>query len=242
MAVGIVLRHRINHPNAPTPGANGWRSSPTRSSVAASARSTARTIYMSTATDPYQQGIEARTKLTRGLLQVLADRHAPKLVVQTRGPLVTRDIDLFHRIEEQGGRVRVNMTVTTDDEAVRRIFEPTCPSNDRRIEAVAELHAAGVDTCITMTPLLWVDDPGSFADTLLATGCQRFVAQPFHFAEGAFVARTGEGALDLMAERLGCTRSDVRARHLSHYRAVTASLRETLPDLGEGERGFAPPF
>ena len=89
MAVGIVLRHRINHPNAPAPGANGWRSSPTRStcsSVAASARSTARTIYMSTATDPYQQGIEARTKLTRGLLQVLADRHAPKLVVQTRGP------------------------------------------------------------------------------------------------------------------------------------------------------------
>ena len=81
-------------------------------------------IYMSSVTDPYQP-IERTVGLTRGVLQVLADRHAPKLVVQTRSPDVVRDCDLFQQIEEQGGRVRVNMTVTTDDEDVRRTFEPS---------------------------------------------------------------------------------------------------------------------
>ena len=53
-------------------------------------------IYMSTVTDPYQP-IERQLDLTRGLLEVLADRHSPKLVVQTRSPDVARDCDLFLR-------------------------------------------------------------------------------------------------------------------------------------------------
>ena len=51
-------------------------------------------IYMSSVTDPYQP-IERELELTRRLLQVMAERHKPKLVVQTRSPLVTRDCDLF---------------------------------------------------------------------------------------------------------------------------------------------------
>ncbi len=81
------------------------------------------TIYMSTVTDPYQP-IERDLHLTRGLLEVMANRHTPRLVVQTRSPDVARDIDLFQRIEANGGRVQVNMTVTTDDEDVRKAFEP----------------------------------------------------------------------------------------------------------------------
>ena len=68
-------------------------------------------IYMSSVTDPYQT-VERRTRLTRTLLEILAEKHAPKLVVQTRSPDVVRDIDLFAAIEERGGRVQVNMTVT----------------------------------------------------------------------------------------------------------------------------------
>ena len=59
----------------------------------------------------------------RSLLEIMAERHKPKLVVQTRSPLVTRDCDLFQRIANNGGRVQVNMTVTTDDEDIRRTFE-----------------------------------------------------------------------------------------------------------------------
>ncbi|MXW23917.1 MAG: radical SAM protein [Chloroflexi bacterium] len=198
-------------------------------------------IYMSSVTDPYQP-VERTVGLTRGVLQVLADRHAPKLVVQTRSPDVVRDIDLFQQLEDGGGRVRVNMTVTTDDEDVRRTFEPFCPSNAQRLDAIAELRRAGIDVGVTMTPLLLVRDAEAFAESLLETDAEHFIAQPFHFARGKFVASTREGALALMAEKLGCEVATFQSRYLEHYRAVFEVLRDALPGLGEGKDGFAPPF
>ena len=198
-------------------------------------------IYMSSVTDPYQP-VERTVGLTRGVLQVLADRHAPKLVVQTRSPDVVRDRDLFRQIEDRGGRVRVNMTVTTDDEDVRRTFEPFCPSNDQRLEAVADLREAGIDVGVTMTPLLLVRDAEAFAERLLETAAKHFIAQPFHFARGKFVASTREGALALMAEKLGCEVASFQSHYLDHYREVFGVLDAKLPNLGEGKDGFAPPF
>ena len=198
-------------------------------------------IYMSSVTDPYQP-VERTVGLTRGVLQVLADRHAPKLVVQTRSPDVVRDSDLFRKIEDGGGRVRVNMTMTTDDEDVRRTFEPFCPSNDRRLEAVADLREAGIDVGVTMTPLLLVRDAEAFAARLVETGAEHFIAQPFHFARGKFIASTREGALALMAEKLGCEVAEFQSRYLDHYHEVFEVLDAALPELGEGKDGFAPPF
>ena len=43
-------------------------------------------IYMSSVTDPYQP-VERELRLTRRLLETLAERHRPKLVVQTRSPM-----------------------------------------------------------------------------------------------------------------------------------------------------------
>ena len=199
-------------------------------------------IYMSSVTDPYQP-VERQLELTRGLLRAMADRgDKPKLVVQTRSPDVVRDCDLFQQIEENGGRVQVNMTVTTDDEDIRRTFEPHCPSNPRRLDAIGEVQTEGIDTCITMTPLLLVSNRDSFADSLLDTGVQKFIAQPFHFKRGKFLAGTRDGAFDLMAEKLGCARSSFQDEYMKHYRMVFGVLQDTLPQLGEGKSGFEPPF
>ena len=224
-------------------------------------------IYMSSVTDPYQP-VERKLELTRGLLKILANqdepvqklgttnalfelnapysagenRHKPKLVAQTRSPDVVRDVDLFRQIEDNGGRVQVNMTVTTDDEDIRRTFEPFCPSNMVRLKAIGEVQAAGVQTCITMTPLLLVSQPYAFVDSLLDTGVEKFIAQPFHFARGKFVASTRERAFELMAEKLGCERSEFQDTYLEHYNRVFEVLRENLPNLGEGKDGFKPPF
>ena len=198
-------------------------------------------IYMSSVTDPYQP-VERELKLTRNILEIMAERHKPKLVIQTRSPDVVRDCDLFRRIEENGGRVQVNMTVTTDDEDIRRTFEPFCPSNSVRMRAIGEVQAAGVDTCITMTPLLWASDPYAFADNLVGSGVRKFIAQPFHFQRGKFVASTRDGALDLMAEKLGSDRKSFRDEYMVHYRWVFDILHSTLPELGEGKDGFNPPF
>ena len=198
-------------------------------------------IYMSSVTDPYQP-IERKLKITRDLLEILAKRHKPKLVVQTRSPLITRDCDLFHSIEDNGGRVQVNMTVTTDDEDIRRTFEPYCPSNSVRMRAIAEIMAAGIDACITMTPLLLVKDAHAFSESLLKTGVEKFIAQPFHFQRGKFIASTRKEAFAMMAKKLGSAPSSFREDYLKHYKAVFNVLQGKLPTLGEGKKGFAPPF
>ena len=198
-------------------------------------------IYMSSVTDPYQP-VERELRLTRRLLETLAERHRPKLVVQTRSPDVVRDCDLFRQIEANGGRVQVNMTVTTDDEDLRRTFEPFCPANPARLRAIGAVQAAGVDACITMTPLLLVSSPYAFADSLIATGVRKFIAQPFHFQRGKFLAGTRDKAFDLMAEKLECSRADFRREYLEHYGQVFGILRDMLPELGEGKNGFKPPF
>ena len=204
-------------------------------------------IYMSSVTDPYQP-IERELKLTRRLLQVIVERgEKPKLVVQTRSPTVVRDCDLFRKIKEKGGRVQVNMTVTTDDEDIRRTFEPSCPSNMVRLRAIKEVQAAGIDTCITMTPLLLVNNNGDFADELIGTGVQKFIAQPFHFRQGKFLAGTRDGAYDLMAEKLGCGRDNFGNEYLKRFEEFFEVLKNRLkdkglPPLGRGKDGFAPPF
>ncbi len=216
-------------------------------------------IYMSSVTDPYQP-VERKLGVTRGLLETMAGHGKrkerqlellnddappapkPKLVIQTRSPDVVRDCDLFQQIEANGGRVRVNMTVTTDDEDVRRTFEPHCPSNMVRLQAIGEVQAAGVDTCITMTPILLVNDPDFFVESLLSTGVEKFIVQPFHFQRGKFVASTREQAFDLMAIKLETDRASFREKYLEHYQGVFNVLKEGLPDLGEGKDGFAPPF
>lgn len=198
-------------------------------------------IYMSSVTDPYQP-VERDLKLTHRLLEVMAERHTPKLVVQTRSPDVVRDLDLFLQIVANGGRVQVNMTVTTDDEDIRRIFEPSCPPNPARLHAIREVQDSGIDTCITMTPLLLVSSRYAFADSLRGTGVQKFIAQPFHFQRGKFLAGTRDKAFELMAEKLECEPSSFKDAYIKHYKKVFGVLKGALPELGEGKDGFKPPF
>ena len=134
----------------------------------------------------------------------------------------------------------VNMTVTTDDEDVRRTFEPSRPSNSVRLRAIAEVRAAGIDACVTMTPLLLVGQPNGFADSLIETGLENFIVQPFQFNSGKFIASTREPAVELMAQKLGCNPG-------SHSRALHGALQggvhdpeEPTAESGRRSRGVRP--
>lgn len=185
-----------------------------------------KTIYLSSVTDPYQP-VEKELGLTRSILKELINYHKVRLVVQTRSPLVTRDIDLFKQFES----VQINMTVTTDSEEVRKAFEPSCPSNKVRMAAIQSVQDADVNTCITMTPLLPIMSPEDFVSNLLATGVKKFVVQPFHADKGKFVASTRSEALAL-TEKYSWTQE--------RYEEVVDIFRKNLPYLGEGKSGFAP--
>lgn len=185
-----------------------------------------KTIYMSSVTDPYQP-IEKQIELTRSILKELVTYHKPRIVIQTRSPLVTRDIDLFKRFEV----IQVNMTVTTDSEEVRRSFEPFCPSNKSRLKAIKEINDSGIQSCITMTPLLPVEDPTSFAAELKATGVKKFIVQPFHPDKGKFIASTRDIAFN-----------QIRKMNWSEnkYNEAVSIFRKKLEWVGEGKDGFAP--
>src|SRR5207249_754232 len=83
-------------------------------------------VYMSSVTDPYLPA-ERGLSLTRGILKALQP-HQPRLLIQTRGPLVVRDIDLLHQLRS----VRVNFSIPTDSESVRQVFEPKAPPLEKR--------------------------------------------------------------------------------------------------------------
>jgi len=48
----------------------------------------------------------------------------------------------------------VGFTITTADEKIRRLFEPGAPPVKARIEALAELHSAGIRTFAMIVPIL----------------------------------------------------------------------------------------
>lgn len=185
-----------------------------------------KTIYMSSVTDPYQP-IEKELNLTRDLIKELLVYHQPRLVIQTRSPLVSRDIDLFKQFQA----IQVNMTITTDSDKVRKVFEPLCPSNTVRLNAIKEVNSAGVNSCITMTPLLPVENAEDFAKRLLDTGITKFIIQPFHSDKGKFVASTREKAMQLVKEM---------DWSIDKYQRVLEIIQKYIPDIGIGKDGFKP--
>src|SRR5262245_63168963 len=143
-------------------------------------------VYLSSVTDPYVPA-ERSLCLTRGILEALAP-HQPRLLVQTRGPLVVRDIDVMKQFRS----VRVNMSIPTDSEAVRQAFEPKAPPLERRWQALAEVKASGLPVGVCVTPMLPLENVEAFVERLAAFRPDVLVTQHFHDSGGGFGADTGE--------------------------------------------------
>ena len=109
-----------------------------------------RSILLSSVTDAYQ-AVEARYRLARGLLEVLAHAQYPGVVsILTKAPLVTRDIDVLRLLP----RAEVGMTVTTTDDEISRWLEVRAPVASKRLRALADLNQAGISTYAFVGPLL----------------------------------------------------------------------------------------
>lgn len=106
------------------------------------------TVWVSGLCDPYQP-LEAKYRLTRRCLEILVDNGWP-VVIQTRSPLVLRDLDIILG----AGDLEAGFSVTTADDDIRKIFEPHAPSIKERVGALAEMHALGVRTYAMIAPLL----------------------------------------------------------------------------------------
>jgi DNA repair photolyase len=115
-------------------------------------------IAMGTNTDPYQRA-EGKYRLTRGIVEVLAERANPFSIL-TKSTLVLRDVALLAEAAQRTS-VRVNLSIGTLDEEVWRATEPGTPHPLRRVRAVEKLNAAGVPCGVLVAPVLpdLSDDP-----------------------------------------------------------------------------------
>ncbi|MDQ6421539.1 radical SAM protein [Paenibacillus sp. LHD-117] len=154
------------------------------------------TIFMSSSTDPYQP-IEYKERVTRSLLEAMVDLPPDFLLLQTRSPLVTRDIDLLQRL---GRGVRVSMTVETDREDIRKAFSPSAPPIAGRLNALRQLAEAGVPTQVAVAPLLPCSD--GFAETLRSV-TERVCVDDYFMGDGSGGKRTKRLGIGKLYEELG---------------------------------------
>jgi DNA repair photolyase len=116
-------------------------------------------VVIGTATDPYQPA-ERRFRVTRGVLDTLAEHSGLSIVLISKSSLVTRDVDVLSRISERS-RLSIHLSLITVNRDLARLIEPRAPTPGARLRALARLRQAGIDVGINVMPVLpgITDDP-----------------------------------------------------------------------------------
>ncbi|HET9707779.1 MAG TPA: radical SAM protein [Gemmatimonadales bacterium] len=162
-------------------GANGWEAFEQRIFVKAGLQAALRTdlrryhrsaardapIVIGTATDPYQPA-ERRFRLTRLVLEELAQCEGLSVGIITKSPLVTRDIDVLQRIQLHND-LEVHVSLIALDSDLVRVLEARSPVPAARLRAVTRLTAAGVNAGLIVAPVLpGISDDVERLDALFA--------------------------------------------------------------------------
>ena len=186
------------------------------------------TIVIGTATDPYQPA-ERKFRVTRGVLEVLAEHPGLSVVIISKSPLITRDIDLLTRIARHS-ELSIHISLITLDRELARKLEPRAPTPEARIRALGRLRAAGIDAGINCMPVL----PGITDDPAAIEALVKRVAE----AGATYVAGCAL-RLRATARKTYLPFIDEHFPHLSErYRRTYASDHEAGDNYREGLRRF----
>ena len=142
---------------------------------------TGETVWIGTATDPYQPA-ERRFRITGRMLEVFAAERGFILGITTKSDLVARDAELLARIARRN-TVSVHLTITTLDAALARLLEPRAPCPELRVAAVRKLTEAGVRVGVLAHPMMpLINDSEKSLDAVCAaaagSGASSFSASP----------------------------------------------------------------
>lgn len=108
-------------------------------------------IALGVNTDCYQP-IERHYRITRALLEVLAETRHPVTLI-TKSALIERDIDLLSDLA-QDGLVLVFFSVATLDGELARKMDPRAATPARRLRAMATLAQANIPVGVMTAPLI----------------------------------------------------------------------------------------
>lgn len=196
----------------------------------------AQSIYCSPLVDPYQPA-EAEEEMMRRILDVLIDEPPRVFAIQTRGPLILRDLDRLRDLSKRT-TLRVSFSITTNREDVRCLYEPHCASFEERLDVVRALRSAGIETYATLAPLLPCD-PEVLAGAALDASHRDLIGDPLHIrATKRHGATTREAAFRISAVHQHGEYFDAshQARVVEQIDAVARGAGFTFTT---GPRGFA---
>ena len=108
-------------------------------------------INIGSNTDPYQP-IERRYRITREVLEVLAEARHPCTII-TKSAMVERDLDLLQGLAADG-LVAVLLSVTSLDNRLSARLEPRASAPQRRIEVIRRLSQSGVPVGVLVSPVI----------------------------------------------------------------------------------------
>ncbi len=108
-------------------------------------------IALGANTDCYQP-IERRYRITRGLIELLAECRHP-LTIVTKSALVERDLDLLGPMG-RANLAKVFVSLGTLDRRLARRLEPRAASPQRRLDTIRALAGAGVPVGVMLAPVI----------------------------------------------------------------------------------------
>jgi len=108
-------------------------------------------IVFSGNTDCYQP-LEAAYGLTKACLTVCVDYRNPVGII-TKGALVLRDLDVLSQLHQKAW-VRVYLSIPFSSDDMARKVEPHAPSITKRFEVIKTLADAGIETGISIAPVI----------------------------------------------------------------------------------------
>lgn len=120
-------------------------------------------VGISTITDPYQ-AVEGKYRLTEKCIDVLT-YNGFRVSIQTKSPLVLRDIDLF---KKRKNLIDIGMSIATPNSDVSIIIDKDSPVPSSRMRALGILADSGIQTWMYLGPIIpGVNDSKDSIHTLL---------------------------------------------------------------------------
>lgn len=113
---------------------------------------TGESVWIGTATDPYQPA-ERRYGITRQMLEVITKERGLKIGITTKSDMVARDAGLLSAIAQHNA-IHVNLTITTMDEKLARCIEPLAPRPALRLHALRKLADSGIAVTVLGNPVM----------------------------------------------------------------------------------------
>lgn len=108
-----------------------------------------REVLMSFTSDPYQ-GSEEKHQVTRQALEILRTNRLRPTILTKGGALAQRDFDVL--AQTPGSAFAV--TLTSDNDAESREWEPGAALPDERIQNLRAAHDAGIRTWVSFEPVI----------------------------------------------------------------------------------------